>query len=156
MEESYTEGLANHGGPKPCVDDPQGRGEASVAVRAGQLLSPEMGLVQGADTVMTSGRQYRRRRYRKTPSDPAGSKNLCTHGTSIRENWEIPCLPVQLIGGGSPGEGQVVLGYVCCEQEAYVDGHASPSILRTGPFSSGPSCVKKTWWRLPPEKSQGL
>ena len=106
MKTSYTEGLANHGGRKPCVEDPQGRGEASVAVRAGQLLSPEMGLVQGADTVMTSGRQYRRRRYRKTPSDPAGSKNLCTHGTSIRENWEIPCSPVQLIGGGPPGEGQ--------------------------------------------------
>ncbi|MHB8189612.1 MAG: hypothetical protein ACYDHP_04155 [Ferrimicrobium sp.] len=106
MKEPYTEGLATHGGRKPCVDDPQGRGEASVAVRAGQLSSPEMGLVQGADTVMTSGRQHRRRRYCEAPSGPAGSENLCTHGTSIRENWEIPCSPVQLIGSGPPREGQ--------------------------------------------------
>ncbi len=57
MKESYAEGLAHHGARKPCVGDLQGRGEASVALRTGQLLSPEMGLVQGGDTVMTSGRQ---------------------------------------------------------------------------------------------------
>jgi hypothetical protein len=28
MEEPYTEGVAIHGGPEPCVDDPRGRGEA--------------------------------------------------------------------------------------------------------------------------------
>src|ERR1035438_7275653 len=28
MEELYVEGLATHGGPEPCVDDPRGRGEA--------------------------------------------------------------------------------------------------------------------------------
>jgi hypothetical protein len=28
MEELYAEGLATHGGPESCVDDPQGRGEA--------------------------------------------------------------------------------------------------------------------------------
>ena len=39
MEELYIEGLANHDGREPCVDDPRGRGEASVAGRAGQVLS---------------------------------------------------------------------------------------------------------------------
>jgi hypothetical protein len=28
MEVLYVEGLATHGGPEPCVDDPRGRGEA--------------------------------------------------------------------------------------------------------------------------------
>ena len=28
MKELYVEGLATHGGPEPCVDDPRGRGEA--------------------------------------------------------------------------------------------------------------------------------
>jgi len=28
MEELYAEGVAIHGGPEPCVDDPRGRGEA--------------------------------------------------------------------------------------------------------------------------------
>ena len=37
MEELYIEGLANHDDRKPCVDDPQGRGEASVAACAGQV-----------------------------------------------------------------------------------------------------------------------
>jgi hypothetical protein len=28
MEELYAEGLATHGDPESCVDDPRGRGEA--------------------------------------------------------------------------------------------------------------------------------
>src|SRR6266545_83611 len=43
MRESYTEGVATHGGREPCVDDPQGRGEASVAVRAGWAIEPRNG-----------------------------------------------------------------------------------------------------------------
>src|SRR6266545_2461937 len=43
MRESYTEGVATHGGREPCVDDPQGRGEASVAVRAGRAIEPRNG-----------------------------------------------------------------------------------------------------------------
>ena len=35
MEELYVEGLATHGGPESCVDDPRGRGEALTGVRAG-------------------------------------------------------------------------------------------------------------------------
>ena len=30
MEELYAEGVATHGGPESCVDDPRGRGEALV------------------------------------------------------------------------------------------------------------------------------
>ena len=34
MEEFYAEGLATHGGPESCVDDPQGRGEALTPGKA--------------------------------------------------------------------------------------------------------------------------
>jgi len=40
MEELYVEGLATHGGPESCVDDPRGRGEALTGVRAGRAIEP--------------------------------------------------------------------------------------------------------------------
>ena len=40
MEELYVEGLATHGGPQPCVDDPRGRGEALAWARAGRAIEP--------------------------------------------------------------------------------------------------------------------
>jgi len=42
MKEPYIEGVATRDGREPCVDDPEGRGEASVAVRAGQPSSREI------------------------------------------------------------------------------------------------------------------
>ncbi len=38
MEELYAEGLATHGGPESCVDDPRGRGEALTGARAGRSV----------------------------------------------------------------------------------------------------------------------
>lgn len=40
MRELYAEGLATHGGPESCVDDPRGRGEALTGVRAGRAIEP--------------------------------------------------------------------------------------------------------------------
>ena len=40
MEELYVEGLATHGGPESCVDDPRGRGEALTGARAGRAVEP--------------------------------------------------------------------------------------------------------------------
>jgi hypothetical protein len=40
METLYIEGLAPHGGPQPCVDDPRGRGEALAWVCVGRALEP--------------------------------------------------------------------------------------------------------------------
>src|SRR5262249_31446511 len=51
MEELYTEGVAIHGDPEPCVDDPRGRGEASVGARAGRAIEPRNRCVRGAHTV---------------------------------------------------------------------------------------------------------
>ena len=38
MEELYAEGLATHGDPESCVDDPQGRGEALTGASAGRAI----------------------------------------------------------------------------------------------------------------------
>jgi hypothetical protein len=40
MEELCAEGLATHGGPESCVDDPRGRGEALTGARAGRAIEP--------------------------------------------------------------------------------------------------------------------
>jgi len=39
VEVLYSEGVATHTGPKPCVDPREGAGEASAGERAGQPLS---------------------------------------------------------------------------------------------------------------------
>src|SRR2546421_5727281 len=41
MEELYAEGLATHGGPESCVDDPRGRGEALTGAGAGGAIEPQ-------------------------------------------------------------------------------------------------------------------
>jgi len=79
--------------PRPCVGDPQGRSEALDRGTCRPGIEPRNGVVRGADAVMTSGRQHRRGRYRKPPTDPAGSETLCMHGIFVRENREIPRLP---------------------------------------------------------------
>ena len=43
MRESYTEGVATHGGRKPCAGAREGAGEASVAVRAGWARAAKWG-----------------------------------------------------------------------------------------------------------------
>ena len=53
MKELYAEGLATHGGPESCVDDPRGRGEALTGDRIGQPWSRES-LLRGADAVETA------------------------------------------------------------------------------------------------------
>ena len=76
MRESCIEDLASHDGPESCVGDPRGRSEALTGVHAGRLLSPEMGLVRGADAIGNDGRQHCGRRFREPFVDPVGSENL--------------------------------------------------------------------------------
>ena len=82
MEELYAEGVAIHGDPESCVGDPRGRSEALTGVRAGWAIEPRNQRVRGADAVLWCGRQHRRRRYRESSSDPAGSENLCMRAIS--------------------------------------------------------------------------
>jgi hypothetical protein len=99
MEELYIEGLANHDGREPCVGAREGAGEASVAARAGQAIEPRNHRVRGADAVCGCGRQHRQWRYRELLVGSARSETLCKYRTSMRENREVPRLPVWVITG---------------------------------------------------------
>ena len=70
MEEPYTEGVAPHGGPEPCVGDPRGRSEALDRGTHRPAIEPRNGVNRGADVVMTGGRQHRWRRYARVASGP--------------------------------------------------------------------------------------
>ena len=92
MEELCIEGLANHDDREPCVGAREGAGEASVAARAGRAIEPRNHGVRGADVVYGNGRQHRQQRYRELLAGPARSENHGMHGTSMRENREVPTL----------------------------------------------------------------
>jgi RNA-directed DNA polymerase len=51
MKEPYGEGVASHIGPESCGGGSNAAAEALTGVRAGQVLSREMLLFQGADEV---------------------------------------------------------------------------------------------------------
>ena len=70
MEEPYTEGVAIHGGPEPCVGDPRGRSEALDRGTHRPAIEPRNGVNRGADVVMTGGRQHRWWRYARVAGGP--------------------------------------------------------------------------------------
>ena len=81
MQVPDSEGLANHTGPESCAGTGNGVGEALTGEDAGRVLSPEIGLVLGADALRTRGRQQRGRRYGKAFPHSAGSET-----SGMREN----------------------------------------------------------------------
>ncbi len=96
MEDSYSEGLANHTGSESCVDVREDAGEALTGVRVGWVLSREIhapprgGLLRGADAVELGGRQNPRRREGETRWDPARSETPGMHASTSHGNREIP------------------------------------------------------------------
>jgi RNA-directed DNA polymerase len=99
MEELYAEGLATHGGPESCVDDPRGRGEALAGARAGRAIEPRNLNDRGADAVQEVEGNIAGGARREPLTGPARSENQGMCGTSMRENRESPCLPVRLVSG---------------------------------------------------------
>ena len=95
MKESYREGVASHPGPQPCEG---GREAALEAWERGicrqdiQLRNPAL---SGADAVKAGGRQHGGGRQRETALGPAESKTPGMQRNSMRENREIPWLPVE-------------------------------------------------------------
>ena len=81
MQVPDSEGLATHTGPESCVPLGNGRREALTGERAGRVLSPEIGLLLGADALLTRGRQHRRPRFGEGETDLAGSET-----SGMREN----------------------------------------------------------------------
>ena len=104
MEEPYTEGVATHGGPEPCVGDPRGRSEALDRGTHRPAIEPRNGVNRGADVVMTGG-SIAGGVMREPSGDPARSENLCMCGIFMRENREIPRLPSHRERCGPLGEG---------------------------------------------------
>ena len=99
MKELYIEGVANHGGPELCVGDPQGRSEALAGVRAGRAIEPRNALIRGAHAVSSAEGNTVAGVIREPSTGPAWSENHGMYGNSMRENREVPCLPVLLITG---------------------------------------------------------
>src|SRR6266542_299008 len=108
MKEPYIEGVAIHDDPESCVGVRGDAGEALTGARAGWAIEPRNdSRVRGADALALAGRQHRRRRFREPPADPAGSKNLCMRGISMRENREIPRFVRPLVMGGRTAQGRL-------------------------------------------------
>ena len=93
MKESHRKGLAIHPDPESCDVRRKADVEALTGAYAGWVLSSEIRLVRGADVVILSGRPYRGVRHGKCPPGPAGSETPSMHGSTTRENWELPRPP---------------------------------------------------------------
>src|SRR6266536_1024371 len=94
MEELYAEGLATHGGPESCVDDPRGLGEALAGARAGRAIEPRNHNDRCADAVQEMEVKVAGGALREPLAGPARSEHHGMCGTSVRENRERPCPPV--------------------------------------------------------------
>jgi len=104
MKEPHIEGVATHDDPESCSDGREVGTEALTGARAGRAIEPRKDKSdRGADALTTGGRQHRWRRFREPSADLAGSENLCMRGISMRENREVPCLPVRVVCGRAAG-----------------------------------------------------
>ena len=91
MQESYSEGVASHTGPKPCAGAREGTGEASAGAPAGRVLSRESLDQIGVPTPSRRSEGNTGRAAIARPAwDPARSKTSRTLGNSSRRNWETP------------------------------------------------------------------
>lgn len=96
MKEPYTEGLATYGDPESCVGVREGVGEALTGARIGRAIEPR-NHISRAPTSLSEAEGYMDLGANSQPStSPAGSKNLCMCGISMRENREIQLLPFSL------------------------------------------------------------
>ena len=104
MKDSYSEGVAIHTDSESCMFARKGEGEALTGVRAGKVWSREIEPpsrkrwpLWGADALEPSGRPNWKRRNRETLLDPARSKTLSMHASTLCGSREIQCLSVERI-----------------------------------------------------------
>ncbi|KPK76783.1 MAG: hypothetical protein AMJ79_05490 [Phycisphaerae bacterium SM23_30] len=95
MRVPYGEGVATNTGPESCGGVREGITEALAGDCTGQVLSRENLVLQDADGVNGSGRQYSSSRYRKRWTDPAWSETLCMYISLSHGNREIPQLALE-------------------------------------------------------------
>jgi len=96
MKEFYSEGMAKHTGLGSQAGMREGGGGTLIEVHAGWVLSREIATQnQGADAVMSCGRQRRLQRSPMLQKNPARSKTPSMHGNIVNRDWEIPRLPAR-------------------------------------------------------------
>ena len=96
MREPHGEGIAIRSDPESCVNVREDGGEALTGAHAGWVLSREIATQnQGADAVMSCGRQRRLQRSPMLQKNPARSKTPSMHGNIVNRDWEIPRLPAR-------------------------------------------------------------
>jgi len=89
MEELYAEGVAIHGGPESCVGAREGAGEALTGARVGRAIEPRNPQF-GVPTLSQWRKATRPVALCESLAGPARSENHGMHGTSKRENRDIP------------------------------------------------------------------
>jgi RNA-directed DNA polymerase len=94
MREPDIEGVATHDVPESCGGVREDVVEALTGVHAGWVLSRETANIFGRRRYCINGRQHERGRHREASVGPARSETPCKRGTFLRENREIPWLPV--------------------------------------------------------------
>lgn len=90
MKKTYIEDLVNHDDPESCVYCCKAIDEALTGAHTGRILSCENRLVQDADAVVLSGKQYGLARKDECQTNLAQSETSRMCGTLLRENREIP------------------------------------------------------------------
>ena len=88
MKVPDSEGLVNHTGPESCVHLGNESDEALTGEGAGRVLRPEIGLLLGADALLTRGRQQWLYRYGKVSLHRAGSETSGMHRNTLRGTRE--------------------------------------------------------------------
>ena len=98
MEELYAEGVAIHGGPESCVGAREGVGEALTGARVGRAIEPRNHQF-GVPTPSPWWKAIRPVALCESLVGPARSENHGMHGTSKRENREVPRPARRVIAG---------------------------------------------------------
>lgn len=109
MKESYSKGVASHADLESCAVGRKASLEALTKACAGQVLSREINLLQGADTMEDCGRPHWMRRKSETQPNPARSQTLSMYRNNLRENREIPCLPALKTETGRKGKSKDII-----------------------------------------------
>ena len=89
MEVLYVEGVAIRGGPESCVGAREGVGEALTGARVGRAIEPRNHQF-GVPTSSPWWKATRPVALCESLAGPARSENHGMHGTSKRENREVP------------------------------------------------------------------
>ena len=103
MEELHAEGLATHGDPESCATSREGRGEALAGARAGRAIEPRNVGDRGADAVGRAEGNTPGGVIASRQGAPRGQRSMACAGTFVRENREVPCLPVRVVCGRAAG-----------------------------------------------------